>query len=46
MQYAKLGDAEIAALDAATAPPPVYPNWFIERMTDQPTARALGRAHA
>jgi aryl-alcohol dehydrogenase-like predicted oxidoreductase len=41
-----LGDAAIAALDAATVPPPVYPNWFIERMTDQPTAQALGRTHA
>jgi len=41
-----LGDAEIAALDAATPPPPVYPNWFIERMMDQPTAQALGRTRA
>jgi len=42
----KLSDAEIAALDDATAPPPVYPNWFIERLADQPTAKAIGRTRA
>lgn len=39
----KLSDAEIATLDAATVLPPVYPNWFIERLADQPTAQAIGR---
>lgn len=42
----KLSDAEIATLDAATALPPVYPNWFIERLADQPTAQAIGRTRA
>lgn len=41
-----LSDAEIATLDAATALPPVYPNWFIERLADQPTAQAIGRTRA
>ena len=39
-----LGDDEIAALDVATELSPVYPNWFIDRLADQPTAQALGRA--
>jgi len=42
----KLSDAEIATLDDATALPPVYPNWFIERLADQPTAQAIGRTRA
>lgn len=42
----RLSDGEIAALDAATALPPVYPNWFIERLADQPTAQAISRSRA
>ena len=38
-----LTEAEMAELDAATALPPVYPNWFIERLQDQVTAKALVR---
>jgi aryl-alcohol dehydrogenase-like predicted oxidoreductase len=38
-----LSDAELAELDAATAPSPVYPNWFIDRLQDQVTAKALAR---
>ncbi|HEY6561683.1 MAG TPA: aldo/keto reductase [Polyangiaceae bacterium] len=38
-----LTEAELAELDAATALPPVYPNWFIERLQDQVTAKAIGR---
>lgn len=37
-----LTKAELAELDAATAPPPVYPNWFIDNLADQPVAAALG----
>jgi hypothetical protein len=29
---------------AAAEPTPVYPNWFIDRLADLPTAQALGRA--
>jgi aryl-alcohol dehydrogenase-like predicted oxidoreductase len=37
-----LSAGEVAELDAATALPPVYPNWFIERIAvDQPVAQAL-----
>jgi aryl-alcohol dehydrogenase-like predicted oxidoreductase len=36
-----LTDAQIAELDAATPPPPVYPNWFIDNMVDNPSAQAL-----
>jgi hypothetical protein len=32
---------EIADLDAATAPAAVYPNWFIDRLTDTQLADAL-----
>jgi aryl-alcohol dehydrogenase-like predicted oxidoreductase len=39
----KLTPEDIAALDAATTPAPVYPNWFIERLVDGPAAAALGR---
>ncbi|HEY1723440.1 MAG TPA: aldo/keto reductase [Magnetospirillaceae bacterium] len=35
--------AEIVQLDAKTTPAPVYPNWFIDRMGDQPAADALRR---
>jgi len=38
-----LTEAELAELDAATALSPVYPNWFIERLQDQVTAKALAR---
>jgi len=38
----KLSAEEIAELDALTPPPPVYPNWFIDKMTDQVTAEAIG----
>lgn len=36
-----LTEAEISALDAATVPVPVYPNWFIDNLVDQPLAQAL-----
>jgi aryl-alcohol dehydrogenase-like predicted oxidoreductase len=39
----KLSTEEIAALDAATTPPPVYPNWFIDRLADAKTAEALAK---
>jgi aryl-alcohol dehydrogenase-like predicted oxidoreductase len=39
----KLSDADIAALDAATTPVAVYPNWFIDNLVDQPMKAALGR---
>ncbi|HEV7322335.1 MAG TPA: aldo/keto reductase [Ensifer sp.] len=38
-----LTPAEISALDAATVPAPVYPNWFIDNLADQPLVQALGR---
>ncbi|MCB9948787.1 MAG: aldo/keto reductase [Rhodospirillaceae bacterium] len=34
--------AEIAELDATTPLAPVYPNWFIDGLVDQPAAAALG----
>jgi len=37
-----LSPAEIAALEAATALAPVYPNWFMEKLGDGPSATALG----
>jgi aryl-alcohol dehydrogenase-like predicted oxidoreductase len=40
----ELSDAEITELDTATALPPVYPNWFIDRLADQPLAQALAPA--
>ena len=36
-----LTDAEIARLDAATPLQPVYPNWFINNLADQPATQAL-----
>ena len=36
-----LTEAEMAELDAATALSPVYPNWFIERLQDEVTTKAL-----
>lgn len=38
----KLTAEEIAELDALTTPPPVYPNWYIDKLSDQVTAEALG----
>nr|WP_087573277.1 aldo/keto reductase [Sphingomonas sp. CDS-1] len=38
-----LSEEEIAALDAATPLPPVYPHWYIERFVDEPALKALGR---
>jgi aryl-alcohol dehydrogenase-like predicted oxidoreductase len=38
----KLAEADIAEMDAATPLAPVYPNWFIENLTDRATAQALG----
>ncbi|MBK5566403.1 aldo/keto reductase [Ensifer sp. SSB1] len=35
--------AELSALDAETVPAPVYPNWFIDNLSDQPLVQALGR---
>jgi aryl-alcohol dehydrogenase-like predicted oxidoreductase len=40
----ELTAAEIAELDAATVLPPVYPNWFIDRLADKPAAQAVGKA--
>ncbi|HWR16873.1 MAG TPA: aldo/keto reductase [Terriglobales bacterium] len=37
----RLSDAEMAELDAVTALAPVYPNWFIRNLTDQPMMEAL-----
>jgi hypothetical protein len=32
---------DIAELDAATPLPAVYPNWYIDSLTDQPVNQAL-----
>lgn len=37
-----LSKEEISALDAATAPTPMYPNWFNEKTADASTRAALG----
>ncbi|PXA85682.1 aldo/keto reductase [Nostoc sp. 3335mG] len=37
-----LGADDLAALDAATAQPPLYPMWFREGWIDRPVAKALG----
>jgi aryl-alcohol dehydrogenase-like predicted oxidoreductase len=37
---------EIAELDGTTAPPQVYPNWFIDNFVDQPAREALARRKA
>jgi aryl-alcohol dehydrogenase-like predicted oxidoreductase len=37
----RLAPDELAKLDAATALPPAYPNWFIDFAVDQPVAQAL-----
>jgi hypothetical protein len=34
---------EVAQLDAATPPPPVYLNWFIEKLRDAAVNDALRR---
>lgn len=39
----KLSAEEVAELDAATPLAPVYPNWFIDNLADQPAVEALGR---
>jgi aryl-alcohol dehydrogenase-like predicted oxidoreductase len=38
----RLSPPEVQQLDAATAPPPIYPNWFQERTLDAQTKAALG----
>ncbi|HEV7310476.1 aldo/keto reductase [Ensifer sp.] len=38
-----LTEADISALDAATVPAPVYPNWFIDNLVDQPLVQAVAR---
>jgi aryl-alcohol dehydrogenase-like predicted oxidoreductase len=38
-----LAAEEIAELDAATAPPPVYPNWMMSMLADGPVVEALAR---
>jgi len=40
----QLRDTEIAALDALTAIPALYPNWFTEKMVDPRHRGALGAA--
>jgi len=37
-----LSPAEISALDALTAPAPLYPNWFNQKTADTATREALG----
>lgn len=37
----RLSAEELAELDTLTAPAPVYPNWFNQRVVDQPLAKAL-----
>jgi aryl-alcohol dehydrogenase-like predicted oxidoreductase len=39
----RLEAADMEALDQATVPPPVYPNWFSERLVDEPAQKALRR---
>jgi aryl-alcohol dehydrogenase-like predicted oxidoreductase len=38
----KLSDAEVAALDAITAPTTLYPNWFNANLMDAKHKAALG----
>jgi aryl-alcohol dehydrogenase-like predicted oxidoreductase len=40
----KLSDSEVAELDAATAPTPIYPNWFNTNLLDAKHKTALGPA--
>jgi aryl-alcohol dehydrogenase-like predicted oxidoreductase len=37
----RLAPEEIAELDAATPLPAVYPNWYIDQLTDEPVTTAL-----
>ena len=37
----KLSPEEVAALDASTAPRPIYPNWFQQRTVDPAASNAL-----
>jgi aryl-alcohol dehydrogenase-like predicted oxidoreductase len=39
----ELTEQDLAELGAATTPAPVYPNWYIDGLVDEPTATALGR---
>jgi aryl-alcohol dehydrogenase-like predicted oxidoreductase len=39
----RLTEAEVAELDGATVPPAVYPNWFVDRMADEPVQKALNQ---
>lgn len=36
-----LSSADIGELDAATPLIPVYPDWFVDQMADQPVSQAL-----
>ena len=38
----KLSKEEVSELDALTAPPSMYPQWFVERFADQAAKQALG----
>jgi aryl-alcohol dehydrogenase-like predicted oxidoreductase len=38
----KLGADDLAQLDAATRPAPIYPNWFTSRVADRQAHEALG----
>ena len=42
----KLSQAELAELVGATALRAQYPNWFIEKLVDLPTANALSAQKA
>jgi aryl-alcohol dehydrogenase-like predicted oxidoreductase len=37
-----LQDSDLEALEVATMPAPVYPNWFIDRLADEQVLQALG----
>jgi aryl-alcohol dehydrogenase-like predicted oxidoreductase len=37
----QLSEEEVAGLDALTAPPSLYPRWFVERFADQMVRQAL-----
>ncbi|MBV8210079.1 MAG: aldo/keto reductase [Burkholderiaceae bacterium] len=39
----ELSPDDLGALDQATTLPPVYPNWFIERLVDEPMQKAIRR---
>jgi aryl-alcohol dehydrogenase-like predicted oxidoreductase len=40
----RLTDAEVTALDEATQPALVYPNWFNKHIADKPVAEALSKS--